>query len=636
MPDSSPAALDRPAEPSLDALLAVPRLGPCAVSPDGRLVAWTWSELGATADVYAAATTGDSPPLRLSATAEATVVCAWTPDSRALLVAQDHGGDEHLQLFRIDLDAPGELQPLTAPQPPYFLRGGRLHPDGRRLIYAANVDFTSGEVLEASWIYRHDLLTGERHALAHPVRASDTVPELSDDGAHVLYMRSDRHPAGVQAWLVGIDGRNDREILNFGESAKVTASWCPDSRRILFLADAGGYRRLGIFEIERSLVRWLIDGPRRNLESVFVPRAAGEDLAVVVEVRNARARAFLLDLSKGEERGDFGTGGFIPRGVAPDGTWIGTYSAATHPTDVIRRRSSGATPTCTDSVTRLWDRTALRSQDLTAAEDFRWQSVDGLAIQGWLYRPSVPPIGTIVHVHGGPTAHAEDAFDARIQYLVQRGFTVLAPNYRGSTGFSLAFQEAVKVDGWGGREQDDIRTGIEALIERGLAEPGKIGITGTSYGGYSSWWAITHCPPELVAAAAPICGMTDLVVDYYTTRPDLRPYSEEMMGGSPEQVPERYRSRSPIHYVREIRGRLLIVQGLRDPNVTPENMEVVLAALDDAGISYELLTFADEGHGIKQGLNLRLLLSRLTEFFAGAFASTADERSVAPGSLPGT
>ncbi len=69
--------------------------------------------------------------------------------------------------------------------------------------------------------------------------------------------------------------------------------------------------------------------------------------------------------------------------------------------------------------------------------------------------------------------------------------------------------------------------------------------------------------------------MTDLVIDYDATRPDLRPYSEEMMGGSPEEVPERYRERSPVHFVGNIRGELLIVQGLRDPNVTPENVSVV-------------------------------------------------------------
>ncbi len=196
---------------------------------------------------------------------------------------------------------------------------------------------------------------------------------------------------------------------------------------------------------------------------------------------------------------------------------------------------------------------------------------------------------------------------------------MLDPNYRGSTGYGLPFQEAIKEDGWGGREQEDIRAGIEALLAEGLAAPGRVGITGTSYGGYSSWCAITRWPPELLAASAPVCGMTDLVVDYETTRPDLRPYSEEMMGGRPDQVPERYRARSPLHFVENIRGRLLIVQGLQDPNVTPENVHAVRAALDAAGVPYDLLAFEDEGHGIAKPANQRVLYPRLAEFFAAAF-----------------
>jgi dipeptidyl aminopeptidase/acylaminoacyl peptidase len=224
-------------------------------------------------------------------------------------------------------------------------------------------------------------------------------------------------------------------------------------------------------------------------------------------------------------------------------------------------------------------------------------------------------------VHGGPTAHSEASLSAFIQACCAAGFTVLDPNYRGSTGFGVAFREAIRATGWGGLEQDDIRTGIEALIARGLAEPGKIGITGTSYGGYSAWCAITRWPRAIVAAAAPICGMTDLVVDYETTRPDIRPYSEEMMGGRPEQVPERYRARSPVHFVDRIEGKLLIVQGANDPNVTPENVRVVEAALGRAGIVYETLVFADEGHGISKPANLRVLYRRLIEFFGKAFGS---------------
>ncbi|MGC9333429.1 MAG: alpha/beta hydrolase family protein, partial [Anaerolineae bacterium] len=303
-----------------------------------------------------------------------------------------------------------------------------------------------------------------------------------------------------------------------------------------------------------------------------------------------------------------------------EGQWVGKYYSARHPTDLVRFSLDDPSPESFTSLTRVWERTPITPADLAPAEDFRWVAADGLQIQGWLYRTAGEPKGTIVYVHGGPTWHSQDWINAQIQFFVSQGFHVLDPNYRGSTGFSRAYREAIKEEGWGSREQEDIRAGIQALIAAGIAQAGKVGITGTSYGGYSAWWAIAHFPPDIAAAAAPICGMTDLVVDWETTRPDLRPLSEEMMGGSPVQVPERYRERSPLHFVESIQGRLLIVQGLQDPNVTPENVRVVRSALEDAGVDYELLVFEDEGHGIARPENHRILYPRLAEFFEAAFA----------------
>mgnify|MGYP003343255396 CR=1 FL=1 len=115
-------------------------------------------------------------------------------------------------------------------------------------------------------------------------------------------------------------------------------------------------------------------------------------------------------------------------------------------------------------------------------------------------------------------------------------------------------------------------------------------------------------------------GMTDLVLDYNTTRPDLRPYSEEMLGGRPDQIPDKYHQRSPIHYVSNIKGRLLIVQGLQDPNVTPDNVRAVKTALDEHGIEFQMLAFDDEGHGIARPKNQKVLYTRMAEFFTDAFA----------------
>ena len=113
--------------------------------------------------------------------------------------------------------------------------------------------------------------------------------------------------------------------------------------------------------------------------------------------------------------------------------------------------------------------------------------------------------------------------------------------------------------------------------------------------------------------------MTDLVVDYETTRPDLRPYSEEMIGGRPDQIPEKYFQRSPINFVNNIRGKLFIIQGGQDPNVTPKNVEDVVKALNANDIPFELLNFEDEGHGISKVKNQRELYLRLVNFFRDSF-----------------
>lgn len=606
----------------LEALLTLPTLAEPKVSPDGRWVAWTWYRTGPAADVYAAPTDGSSPPQRLSETPHDTFVASWTPDSRAVLVSQDRDGDERAQLFRIDLDRPEVMQPLTEPSPPFFLRGGQLHPNGHWLIYGANWDEAAGREIEPTWVYRHDLTTGERVPLARPERGCYHEPALNRPGTHILYRRGDLNPAGRQVWLVDVEGRDDREIVNVSEDKKAWARWFPDGRRVLVLAETETHQRVGVWDLETGTLRWVLDDPQRNVEEAYVPYGSGR--AVVVESREARVQPSLLDVDSGEEEPlPVLSGNLIPLAPVGDGRWVGRYYSSRQPTDLVRFFPANPQPKRFLSLSRIWERTSLSAGDLAPAEDFRWQAVDGLEIQGWLYRARSDARGTVVYVHGGPTWHSQDWVNAQIQYYVSQGLNVLDPNYRGSTGFHRAYREAIKDEGWGGQEQEDIRAGIEALIAAGIAQPGKVGITGTSYGGYSAWWAITHFPPEVVAAAAPICGMTDLVVDYETTRPDLRPLSEEMMGGSPAEVPERYRERSPLYAVGNIRGRLLIVQGLQDPNVTPENVRVVRDALEQAGVAYELLTFEDEGHGIARPANHRVLYPRLAQFFLEAFHSEA-------------
>jgi len=610
----------------LDELLSLPMVYNFMVSPDKRHVAFTWANVHENLDVFVAPTDASSPPAFLTKTPEATVFIDWASDSRSLVVGEDKGRNERIRLFRVTMGEPGKMSPLTEDDPPYFLRGGFLHPNNKWLVYGANYDFDSRSVQEATWVYRHDLETGERVALARPQKPTYVVPSLSPNGSKVLYNRKDLHPSGEQMWIANIDGTDDREVLNFGIRAKVEGAWAADGGHVVFTTDTRQGERLsqksvGLHDVDTGETEWLVEDVRRNVEHVHCPRQ--RNVAVLVEVREARQKPSVIDLDTFEEHRLPEFGGTLWPGYPINGNeWIGLYSSSAQPDELVRFDMTRVDLASFIPITNVWDRIGLKPQDFTPAEEFAWTSVDGLRIKGWLYRAKRNTKRAVICVHGGPTAHSEDAINPLIQFLVANGYNVLDPNYRGSTGYGIAFRELIKEDGWGGREQDDIAYGAKALIQRGLATRFLVGITGTSYGGYSSWIAITRYPIDIIAAAVPICGMTDLVVDYETTRPDLRPYSEEMMGGSPHQVPERYRERSPANFVKNIRGRLLIVQGARDPNVTPSNVEEVEKRLKEAEIRYDKLVFEDEGHGILKPKNRRTLYGAILSFFDTALDNT--------------
>jgi dipeptidyl aminopeptidase/acylaminoacyl peptidase len=606
----------------LHQLMTLPTVEEARLSPDKRWVAFTWYRIHENIDVFLVPSDGSQPPVALTHTPEATKLVSWSPDSKAVIVSDDHDGDEFTRLFRVDITQPLVMRPLTEDRPPYFIRGGMLHPNGRDLFYGANYDFTEGQVIDSTWIYRHDLISGERVAIARPVAPNWTVPELNRTGTHLIYPRRDLHPAGRQYWLVDVNGSEDKEILNFGDQVKVFANWHPDGEHIVFLSESTGdgnkdHFSLGVYHWPTQSLHWLIDDPRRVIENDWVTR---DGLVVVDEMKDTNHLITFLDIDNGKETPfPHLPGNLLPVSQAEDGTWIGLYYSSTSPVELVRLPLHTKGPDDLISLTKIREHTQLTSDQLSPAQDFRWNSIDGLQVQGWLYQASPNPKKAIIYIHGGPNSHAENRLNPRIQYYVSRGFNVLDVNYRGSTGFGLKYRNAIKEDGWGGREQADIATGAQALIRAGLAEPGKVGVTGTSFGGYCAWFLITHYPPEIIAAAAPICGMTDLVVDYNTTRPDLRPMSEEMLGGRPDQVPVRYHNSSPINFVQDIRGKLLIVQGALDPNVSPENVRQVRERLETYKIPYRLIVFEDEGHGIGKPANQEELYPRLANFFEQAF-----------------
>jgi dipeptidyl aminopeptidase/acylaminoacyl peptidase len=584
------------------------------VSGDGQWLAWTWTGITETGEVWIAPTDGSRAPEQLTEGVDHFTVRSLSPDGGTLVLAQSIGSNEHDRLFLLDRES-REIKPLTPLQSESYVFGGALTEDGRSVLYTA--DFEAGAAVEGSRIQRLDVATGDVEILARSRNVCDIEPEISPDGKLVLYGRCDAHPGGNQMRVVGIDGSGDREVLNAGDRFKTKAHWLGQvsrgGNRLLVQAETETHERICLLDVDTGRLRWLIDDPRRNIDNIVVGRDGRS--AMILEYEDGRLMAKWLDVETGVEQLFILPGSsLLPIAQLPGGDWICERYSSARGHDLVRIEPVTMRVT---NLTRIGERF---QGAFHQARDFRWTSSDGLPIQGWLYEPKGESRGLVVHVHGGPTWHSEDWVTPFIQFMVSAGFTVLDPNYRGSTGFGRTFREAIKRDGWGGAEQDDIRTGIEALIAAGKAERGGIGVMGLSYGGYSSWIAITRFA-DLVDAALPICGMYQLAVDFHETgMPHGRAYSIEMMGGTPEEVPERYFRASPANFIQNIKGKLLIVHGLADSNVSPENTRVACRDLLAAKIPFDLLTFDDEGHGIYKAGNREKLLNRIERFFGNAFA----------------
>jgi dienelactone hydrolase len=586
-----------------------PQISTVHASKDGASVFWCWSGLTETDAVWYAPADGSQAPARLTDGADHFSIRDVSPDGQRLILAQSIHSNEHDHLILLDRRAGNSRTQLTPTQSSHYLYGGVFTPDGLAVVFVADHDYATGQTTKGGWVWRQDLATGVRTCLARSDSPFEKGAIFSPSGRQLLWHRHDREPGATQLFVMDADGGRLREVFGQGHTGDTFGDWLDDDRIALVAGSIGG-DRLGILHLADGRVDWLAGEP--DLCPFSVIPGVG-DFACIAH-RQSQTYAVLVGQG-GQSRPLQNTTGrrsLLPHAAMPDGGWIAESYDADAPHDLVRLHPDSRT-------TLIASPPADATRSYRRPRDFRWQAPDGTACQGWLYTPEGQSRGLITYVHGGPTWHSEDWVNNRIGFWVQSGFTVLDPNYRGSTGFGGAYREAVKADGWGGREQGDIRAGIEAVLARGLAVPGRIGIAGNSYGGFSSWVAITR-HADLVNAAIPMCGMYRLDIDYHATEmPHGRAYSQEMMGGTPEDFPEKYANASPGNFIDQIRGHLMIVHGMADSNVGPENTLVAVRELTARDIPHQVMLFDDEGHGVARRGNLARYLAASEAFFDRAF-----------------
>ncbi|HSK09182.1 MAG TPA: S9 family peptidase [Vicinamibacterales bacterium] len=266
-------------------------------------------------------------------------------------------------------------------------------------------------------------------------------------------------------------------------------------------------------------------------------------------------------------------------------------------------------------------REQLPREALAPMKAIRFKSSDGLEIPAYLTLPrGVEPksLPLIVVPHGGPWARDDWGYDAFAQFLANRGYAVLMPNFRGSTGYGKQFLDAGNLQ-WGDKMQDDITWGVKHLVAEGIADPKRVGIMGGSYGGYATLAGVAFTP-DLYAAGVSIVGPSNLI----TLLKSIPPYWEaarkifhERMGDptTPEGQKQLERQ-SPLNAANKIRTPLLVIQGANDPRVNKNESDQIVVALRERGFPVEYIVAPDEGHGFARPVNNMASFAAAEKFLA--------------------
>ena len=434
------------------------------------------------------------------------------------------------------------------------------------------------------------LTTGDFHV---------SEPCWSPDGKQIVFIstpspKADDTMFNGTVHVVDLETKNLRKLTGHtgGESSP---RWSPDGEQITYLHSPAGYGQKDLHIISAE------GGVKANLTATQLDRNAdlpvwspdGENIYFIA-MNRVRWQLYSASKADGEirqiTRGDCVIGEIS---IANDGdTFLCTRSEPYAPADVW----AGSIRTGEmRQLTKL--NPQLENFALGEVRVIQWQSSDGLEIEGLLCLPVGYEVGKsyplIVEPHGGPRSSRDLGFKPTWHYFSGEGFAYLAPNFRGGDGYGNDFATANYND-WGGGDYQDIMTGIDFLIEKGIADPDHLIVGGSSYGGYMTTWMITHT--GRFKAACNVCGVINLVSFYAQT--DIPSFMSLYFAGPPSQSLELYRDRSPINHVDRARTPTLILHGEEDIRVPLPQSEEFYAGLKAVGVETVFVKYPREGHSI--------------------------------------
>ncbi len=563
-------------------LLSVPHINTDLrfdLSRDGEKVAFSWNKsgqweicempLGTTPLAVGADKRSDGAGAKFSP--------RYCPDGKYLAYALDLDGSEsyHIILHDLQTNAFRDLTPFS----------GYAHqlnfdfsPNGKQLAILCD---EKGQFA----LYTMPTQGGEKTLLMDIQRPCWDV-RWSPDGKWIC-VEAETTASDRGLFVVSSQGGDPLQVRQTGEGANAQhAAWSPDGKEVAFSGENGEWHDIGIYEVETGEVIWvsLSEGDDTSPCWSF----DGSRLAWV----HAQGAATRLEIWEGTgeiRQYQVGPGVHYQPQFTKDGKGlIFTFESPSQPPDLWKLNLDD------ESLEQLTFSMPedMKDEEFIQPEEIRYPTSDGASVPALLYRAKDSK-RAVVNIHGGPNWNFQLIWHPMMSYMASRGWTVLVPNYRGSTGYGKAWQNASRFD-MGGVDTRDCAAGVKYLIENGFAEEGKIALTGRSHGGYLTMTCMTMFS-ELWAGGSAVVPFLNWFESHKASRQDLQHWNVENMG-DPKENFELWYARSPYFFLDNIEAPVQLICGANDPRCPASESINARDKLIELGRPVDLVLYENEGH----------------------------------------
>jgi dipeptidyl aminopeptidase/acylaminoacyl peptidase len=578
---------------SIEKLYMTRQVGRASWSSDGRTIVFVGNISGRN-NLWLVPAEGGWPT-QLTVSDQRQTAPAWSPDGRWIAYMSDYDGDEQWDIFIVSPKT-GQVVNLThtreiAEEYP------RWSPDGRYLAYTVKPKTSSVFEIDVYDMVMRDV---KHITTGTPADKLNDNAIWSHDGKWIAYTQEQAKGTDSNIFVVEVaTGQSSLLTTHQGEQTYRANDFSADGKHLLITSNAAnGYDNVGLLDIATKKISWLTKDKWEIAGGQFSPD--GERVTWTANVEG-NTDIYLHDLVTGKA-----TALPLPKGVnelagehssfSKDGAHLlYSHNGATAPGDLWGYQlATGKTHQVTRSLVA-----GVRAEDMVEPFLVHYPSRDGKwTISAFVYVPyNMVRNGqnaAIVFVHGGPASQSVNSFNRFIQHMVNQGYMVIAPNYRGSTGYGNEFQQANLFD-MGGGDLQDVLAAADFIKQTGYLDPKKVVLMGGSYGGYLTMMGVTKAP-DVWAAGVPMVPFVNWFTEIQNEDPVLQ-QSDLATMGDPEKNKALFQDRSPIFFVDQIKAPLFLLAGGNDPRCPAEESQQVIDAIKKRGGVVEFKVYANEGHG---------------------------------------